>query len=70
MTEEEKENEELKKQIETLKFILDTNNNEFVKEKEKLNKKIRRYEEMLGSIFAAAHMIMQEKSKYEELRTM
>ncbi len=70
MTDEEKENEELKEQIETLKFILDMDNNELVKENEKLNKKIRRYEEMLVSIFAAGNMIMQEKSKYEELRRL
>lgn len=40
------------------------------KENEKLNKKIRRYEEMLGSMFSAGNMIMQEQSKYEELRRL
>lgn len=39
-------------------------------ENEKLNKKIRRYEEMLGSMFAACNMITQEQSKYEELRRL
>ena len=39
-------------------------------ENEKLNKKIRRYKEMLGSMFAAGNMIMQEQSKYEELRRL
>ena len=43
---------------------------ELKKENAELNKKIRRYEEMLGSMFAAGNMIMQEKSKYEELRRL
>lgn len=33
------------------------------KENAGLNKKIRRYEEMLGSIFAVGNMIMQEKKQ-------
>lgn len=45
-------------------------NDKLKTENEKLNKKIRRYEEMLGSMFAAGNMIMQEKSKYEELRRL
>lgn len=73
----ENENNNMKTENEKLKCDLyNTDANlqhitiEYEKENAELNKKIRRYEEMLGSMFAAGNMIMQEKSKYEELRTM
>lgn len=33
-----------------------------------LNKKIRRYEEILGSVFGAGKMIMQEKETFDKLK--
>ena len=62
------ENEKLKCDIYNTEANLQLITIEYEKENAELNKKIRRYEEMLGSIFEAGNMIMQEKSKYEELR--
>ena len=66
MTKDEMKDTVVQKQFE----IIYENLAKLKKENKELNKKIRRYEEMLGSIFAGGNMIMQEKSKYDELRTM
>ena len=69
----ETENKNMKNENEKLKcdiYNTDANLKLITIQNEELNKKIRRYEEMLGSIFVAGNMIMQEKNKYEELRRL